>query len=63
MEFKWKEFFHQFRYHVDNDGKPVLTAVDRQTNAAGPLFLEDWEQDAWLLVLKHHKLISQLIGD
>jgi hypothetical protein len=67
MEFKWTEFFREFRYHHRKDGKktvPFLTKADYEKNEdpAGLDLPRDW-QDGVLLLIRYHGLLAKVVGD
>jgi hypothetical protein len=67
MEFKWTEFFRQFRYHhktVGGKTVPFLSPADYTENArANGLDLPPAWQDGVLLLIRYHGLLAKVVGD
>jgi hypothetical protein len=67
MEFKWTEFFSQFRYHlktVNGKSVPFLSDADYLENAKGSgLDLPRAWQDGVLLLIRYHGLLAKIVGE
>jgi hypothetical protein len=65
MEFKWTDFFCQFRYHLKTAGGktvPYLTDKD-YAETQRLLQLDHTWQDGVLLLIRYHNLLAKIVGN